>query len=427
MFCAGGEDNSAAVLNDGSMYMWGSAARGKLGCGRGGEATCVNIPHLVTFERQKKSCVATCSLGPEHTGCVTTEGKVYMWGSGYYGKLGLGHTTNVYSPALVASLSGHPCQQITCGSQHTLAVTIAGDLFAWGVNDERLGLYEVGGSTNLKKKQKKRLAPVWTPMMVKKYRQLSITVSSASAGEYCSVVVDDDGNVWSFGKGGGALHSYGTLGTSNALTALSDDPSLLSTTEPKQVTALYDQAKRSGSGGPGGLGGLEGGPKGMYLQLGDNSGVGATTSKSDFLLPSHQAPMACTRSHHCVALTTAGEVYTWGCGGFGRLGHGAESRALYRDAVNKATAYNLRLSEEGDSDDDDNKMPSPLKPVLNPMESTARMILNPYLTNRELLKESKKLRAAAGAMVEMETQLSHKKGKRGRDSCWAFGCQCFQR
>jgi alpha-tubulin suppressor-like RCC1 family protein len=64
---------------------------------------------------------------------------------------------------------------------------------------------------------------VLKPQLNTKFRDLSLCISCASAGEYHSIVVDDDGKVWSFGKGGGFGNSYGALGTSTSLTALVDD------------------------------------------------------------------------------------------------------------------------------------------------------------------------------------------------------------
>lgn len=48
-------------------------------------------------------------------------------------------------PQVVAALSGHFVEDVSVGSEHTLAVTSNGDVFAWGNNvDGQLGL----GHTN---------------------------------------------------------------------------------------------------------------------------------------------------------------------------------------------------------------------------------------------------------------------------------------
>lgn len=56
------------------------------------------------------------------------------WGSGEYGKLGLGDTANRTSPARLAAhaFGGLQVLQAACGDNHTLAVTEEGGLWSWG-------------------------------------------------------------------------------------------------------------------------------------------------------------------------------------------------------------------------------------------------------------------------------------------------------
>jgi alpha-tubulin suppressor-like RCC1 family protein len=56
------------------------------------------------------------------------------WGSGEYGKLGLGDTSKRTSPARLAAdaFGGLQVLQAACGDDHTLAVTEEGGLWTWG-------------------------------------------------------------------------------------------------------------------------------------------------------------------------------------------------------------------------------------------------------------------------------------------------------
>jgi hypothetical protein len=65
---------------------------------------------------------------------LTTDGKVYSWGSGQNGQLGLGNTssTTAFVPTLVEHLKDFKVKDILCGESHSLAVTECNNIFAWG-------------------------------------------------------------------------------------------------------------------------------------------------------------------------------------------------------------------------------------------------------------------------------------------------------
>ena len=55
-----------------------------------------------------------------------------MCGGGARGKLGLGHTNNARSPLLVHALSQESITKVALGVYHTVCLTIAGKVYAWG-------------------------------------------------------------------------------------------------------------------------------------------------------------------------------------------------------------------------------------------------------------------------------------------------------
>jgi alpha-tubulin suppressor-like RCC1 family protein len=65
---------------------------------------------------------------------VTIKGRdVYVWGQGDKGQLGRGDTESQPVPRLVIALRDKLVCKISCGSEHTLALTSAGVLYAFGM------------------------------------------------------------------------------------------------------------------------------------------------------------------------------------------------------------------------------------------------------------------------------------------------------
>jgi len=63
------------------------------------------------------------AVGAEHTLCVTLDGDVYGWGSNSDGQLGLGHTLTIREPQKIGFLSGKGVQQVSAGRTHSAAWT----------------------------------------------------------------------------------------------------------------------------------------------------------------------------------------------------------------------------------------------------------------------------------------------------------------
>ena len=133
-----GENHSAAVLQDGQLFTWGSGDMGKLGHGRVTRPQM--LPRMVRGKLSKES-VKSVSLGMSHSAVVTNTGGCFIWGGGWFGRLGLGSNDNVYSPKKITGLDYMFVVQISCGGYHTMALTKEGEVY-WGRGDERLGIGE---------------------------------------------------------------------------------------------------------------------------------------------------------------------------------------------------------------------------------------------------------------------------------------------
>ncbi|XP_032396190.1 probable E3 ubiquitin-protein ligase HERC1 isoform X2 [Etheostoma spectabile] len=121
-----GYRHSAAVTNDGELYTWGEGDFGRLGHS---DSQSRNMPTLV----KDISGVGQVACGSSHTIAVAQDGRtVWSFGGGDNGKLGHGDTNRVYRPKVIEALHGFIIRKVCAGSQSSLALTSAGQVFAWG-------------------------------------------------------------------------------------------------------------------------------------------------------------------------------------------------------------------------------------------------------------------------------------------------------
>jgi alpha-tubulin suppressor-like RCC1 family protein len=124
--------HSCGVTTDHRVYCWGSGFDGQLGNG-------------TTTQRTKPVAVSgqllfrQVSAGSHHTCGVTTGFQAYCWGSNADGALGDGTTTPHLTPVPVAG--GHQFRLVDAGDAHTCGVSYPDNLaYCWGIRDRgRIG------------------------------------------------------------------------------------------------------------------------------------------------------------------------------------------------------------------------------------------------------------------------------------------------
>jgi RHS repeat-associated protein len=142
---AAGDAHSLAVKVDGTVWAWGRNDAGQLG---DTTTSARSTPTKITTIAD----VVAVAGGVRTSYAIKRDGTVWSWGSGTSGALGTGSTSNATTPARVTTLGGGTTagrvRQIVGINQGAAALTVKGDIYAWGANGQgQLGSATPGSST----------------------------------------------------------------------------------------------------------------------------------------------------------------------------------------------------------------------------------------------------------------------------------------
>ncbi|ABP54434.1 RCC1 domain-containing protein [Salinispora tropica] len=178
---------SLALTDTGAALAWGSNSRGQLGDG-----TTTDRSTPVTVSLPAGTTITALAASYDHSLALTDTGAVLAWGSNSNGQLGDGTTTNRSTPVTVGLPAGTTITALAAGRSHTLVLTSAGAVLAWGSNSN--GQLGDGTTTD-------RSTPVTVGLPA------GTTITALAAGYYHSLALTDTGAVLAWGG-----NSYGQLG-----------------------------------------------------------------------------------------------------------------------------------------------------------------------------------------------------------------------
>ena len=120
------------------LYSWGDGSSGQLGLGNTTSfSTPQQVGALITWSK--------VSTGDISSMAIKTDGTLWVWGANTSGKLGLGNTTGYSSPKQVGSLTNWSL--VSCGgSNNSSAIKTDGTLWSWGRSN--LGQLGLGNITD---------------------------------------------------------------------------------------------------------------------------------------------------------------------------------------------------------------------------------------------------------------------------------------
>lgn len=219
------------------------------------------------------------STGPAaaHQFAVTNEGKVYAWGRNEKGQLGLGDLKDKRCPTLVEALDGYRIVSCTAGRNHSLFLTDNGEVLA--VGDNRYGQIGIKNAGTMIKK----------PQIVTYDGPAACKVS---CGADFSGIVDVSGSVWMWGH-----PENGQIGNNseNKYIEKAGRETFHWVDLPEKLTLFIEKDPKSK----------------------------AITPIRNVVVKE----MSCG-SNHTVVIDENYRAFTWGFGGYGRLGHSQTGNEL---------------------------------------------------------------------------------------------------
>eukprot|EP00903_Cladosiphon_okamuranus_P008374 g8052.t1 len=214
-----------------------------------------------------------------HSVCIDVDGGVYTWGRNELGGLGHGDTKSRAHPTLVAALAGTRMKQASCGKTHTAILAENGTLYTMGGGKMgQLGVGRVVDSCS-------------EPRMV---TVAGGTVKKVACGAEFTAIIDNRGRLLTFGSPQDGQLGGGTTGEFIEKAGKISYDLVLS---PTAITTFIAKDAR--------------------------------TKAVEEFRGIELADIACGKSHAvAVERGPPARVFTWGFGGYGRLGHACQDHEL---------------------------------------------------------------------------------------------------
>ncbi|XP_037602492.1 serine/threonine-protein kinase Nek9 [Sebastes umbrosus] len=140
--CAG-ESHCAVVTVEKELYTWANVQSGAKMVGQLGHGDHSSYRQPKRVEKLAGKAIRQVACGADFTACITDEDQMYMFGSDYYGCIGVEGELGmeILEPVLLEFFEERPVRQVSCGDNHVAVLTQNGDIYTWGCGEYgRLGL-----------------------------------------------------------------------------------------------------------------------------------------------------------------------------------------------------------------------------------------------------------------------------------------------
>ena len=306
--------HSGALTSDGRVFVWGDNTYGQVGDGTYPDKA---IPVDITseFALHENEMITSISFGNDYASAYTSEFRVFTWGNNDFGKLGNGTTESGRKPSDITSFftlhEEETIQSVKLGAQFGSAITSEHRVFMWGMNSSG----QLGDGT-----QTHRYTPVdITPQFNLHQGE---TIAYLVPGGASTMATTSEGRIFSWGSNSDGRIGDGTeidRHTPVDITSqfnLVEEETIISITYGTWVTAVVSSTGRVFIWGNNGCGQLaNNSTSGIYYLPQDQTSrfvldEGEIISQVDF------------RGSHASALTSNARLFIWGCNSTGQLGDG---------------------------------------------------------------------------------------------------------
>ncbi|KAG6721473.1 hypothetical protein I3842_03G113300 [Carya illinoinensis] len=294
LLISAGASHSVVLLSGSIVCSWGRGEDGQLGHG---DAEDRFSPTQLSALDDREIVSVTC--GADHTTAYSLSHlEVYSWGWGDFGRLGHGNSSDLFTPQPIKALNGIKIKQIACGDSHCLAVTMEGEVQSWGRNQNgQLGLGTMEDSL--------------VPQKIQAFQGVSIKMVAAGAEHTAAVTEAGELYGWGWGR-------YGNLGLGDRNDRLVPEKASAVDGEKMVLVACGWRHTISVSS----LGKLYTYGWSKYGQLGHGD-------YEDHLVPHKLEALSDTYIsqvsggwRHSMAVASDGKLYGWGWNKFGQVGVG---------------------------------------------------------------------------------------------------------
>ncbi len=309
------QNTTCAVSIDGKSYCWGCNWYGELG---NNSAVDSWVPVAVQNGDMPSMSTSSITVGFDYTCLVHSNGDIYCFGINEQKQLGLGYDMSFDRPrksgqGFMPFLS---VKSMYAGIQNTCAINIDDKMYCWGNNySGRLGNNAIGGLN-------------FSPIAVNQGAMPSLTVKKMDTGDYhgCSISINDRAYCW-------GNNSNGQLGNNSTVQAsipVAVNQGAMASLSVKSISAGQHHTCAVGFDDKGYCWGAN-----TYGQLGNNSTTRSLTPVAVLVggMPSQIIKSISAGDYSTCAIASDDKIYCWGANTYGQLGNNSTTRSLTPVAV----------------------------------------------------------------------------------------------